>query len=56
MASCEIRGLTDCNFASETDGTSLRQCEGTRDGILVNLQDAKMPIPEDCQGPPVPKD
>jgi hypothetical protein len=49
VAACPLRGLTDCKFEQETDGTSLRQCEGTRDGVYVHLQELGKPVPDDCR-------
>jgi len=48
-AACELRGMPECDFRRETDGSSLRQCEGTRDGVLVHLQELGKKPPAACQ-------
>jgi hypothetical protein len=48
-AACPLRGMPDCDFRRETDGSSLRQCEGTRDGVLVHLQELGKKPPEACR-------
>ncbi|HEY3353581.1 MAG TPA: hypothetical protein VGQ83_10050 [Polyangia bacterium] len=49
VEACPLRGITECVFDREVDGTSLRQCEGTRDGVRVHLEELKKPVPADCQ-------
>jgi hypothetical protein len=48
-AACPLRGMPECDFRRETDGSSLRQCEGTRDGVLVHLQELGKKPPPACQ-------
>jgi hypothetical protein len=48
-AACALRGMPECDFRRETDGSSLRQCEGTRDGVLVHLQELGKKPPPACQ-------
>jgi hypothetical protein len=48
-AACALRGMPECRFDRETDGSSLRQCEGTRDGVLVHLQELGKPLPPACR-------
>jgi hypothetical protein len=49
LAACPIRGLAECSFEGETDGSSLRQCEGTRAGVVLQLQELGQPVPPACQ-------
>jgi len=49
LAACPIRGIAECAFEGETDGTSLRQCEGTRAGVILHLQELGQPAPPACQ-------
>jgi hypothetical protein len=48
-AACALRGMPECDFRRETDGSSLRQCEGTRDGVLVHLQELGKKPPPACK-------
>jgi hypothetical protein len=48
-AACPLRGMPECDFRRETDGSSLRQCEGTRDGVLVHLQALGKKPPPACR-------
>jgi len=48
-AACPLRGMPECDFRRETDGSSLRQCEGTRDGVLVHLQELGKKPPDACK-------
>jgi hypothetical protein len=48
-AACPLRGMPECDFRRETDGSSLRQCEGTRDGVLVHLQELGKKPPAACR-------
>ncbi len=48
-AACPLRGMPDCDFRRETDGSSLRQCEGTRDGVLVHLNELRKKPPPACE-------
>jgi hypothetical protein len=48
-AACALREMPECDFSRETDGSSLRQCEGTREGVLVHLQELGKKPPAACR-------
>jgi hypothetical protein len=48
-AACPLRDMPECDFRRETDGSSLRQCEGTRDGVVLHLQQLGKKPPPACR-------